>query len=228
MFRDVQLPGEARSTEDAKLGAGRWDAQGEATCECARIRLPVRPNWLLKRLHHPARAAQVLRETGLSPGLCFHSYVPRSDLNPPARRAIRPSARSRASSQCQTAHSVLFAPASSVFFIVRPQIVEEAPDRGHRRYGVKDFKNDVHRHHSLRGSATRTRTPPASCILRCRRGGGKVVNFLFRYYFSHLKTRKFRDGSASDPCKVSASFVQGSDGVLGISAQGSDGESARF
>lgn len=57
-------------------------------------------------------------------------------------------------------------PASSVFFIVRPQIVKEAPDRGHRRYGVKDFKNDAHRHHSLRGSATRTRTPPASCILR--------------------------------------------------------------
>lgn len=30
-------------------------------------------------------------------------------------------------------------PASSVFLIVRPQIVEEAPDRGHRCVGVKDF-----------------------------------------------------------------------------------------
>lgn len=228
MFRDVQLPDETRSVKSTKRKAGGRGAQGRqranargCACRCARIGCSRGYTIQLGRRRSNGRPGSI-------PGLCFHSYVLRSDLDPPARRTMRPSARSRASSQCQTAHSVLFAPASSVFFIVRPQIVEEAPDRGHRRYCVKDFKNDVRRHRSLRGSATRTRTPPASCILRCRRGGGKVVNFLFRYYFSHLKTRKVRDGSASDPCKVSASFVQGSDGVLGISAQGSDGESARF
>lgn len=115
-------------------------------------------------------------------------------------------------------------PTSSVFPIVRPQTVEEAPDRGHRRYGVKDFKNDVHRHHSLHGSATRTRTPPAPCIVRCPNGDAKIVNLLFRCYFLYRKRVRFRQGSR----KINAATAQGSCGTVTANVQDSDGGSARF
>lgn len=115
-------------------------------------------------------------------------------------------------------------PTSSVFPIVRPQTVEEAPDRGHRRYGVKDFKNNVHRHHSLHGSATRTRTPPAPCIVRCPNGDAKIVNLLFRCYFWYRKRVRFRQGSR----KINAATAQDSSGRHARFLRHRHGKCARF